>query len=108
MQFRTVQFLNITSKFGSVSHFCYRFAQLGTNCSLHRELPTSVLPIPSLAHTLNDDSVINCLRLSQPESLLLNTFSTLLGCGLFPFSADVSLAAMASIIRAVDLNSLLH
>ena len=33
-------------------------------------------------------------------------FSRLLGCGLFPFSDDVSLAAIASIIRAVDLNSL--
>ena len=36
---------------------------------------------------------------------MLITFSRLLGCGLFPFSADVSLAAVASIIRAVDLNS---
>ena len=34
---------------------------------------------------------INCLRLSQPESLLLlNPFFRLLGCGLFSISADVS------------------
>ena len=62
--------------------------------------------IKSNAHNI---FFINCLRFSQPESLLLlNTFSGLLGCGLFSIFADVSLASMASIIRAVDLNSLLH
>ena len=45
MSFRAVQFDNITSKFDSVASFCYRFAQLGTNYSLHKELPTSGLPI---------------------------------------------------------------
>ena len=54
----------------------------------------------------NGNVVSNCLRFSQLESLLLNTSSRLLGCGLFPFSADVSLAAVTSIIRAVDLGRL--
>ena len=54
MPFRTVQFDNIISKSDTVASFCYRFAQLGTNCSLHKELPTSGLPISSLVHTPND------------------------------------------------------
>ena len=33
--FRAVQFDNITSKFDSVTSFPHRFAQLGTNCSVH-------------------------------------------------------------------------
>ena len=52
-----VQFDNITSKFDSVVSFCYRFAQLGTNCFLHKELPTSGLTISSLVHMLRDGSV---------------------------------------------------
>ena len=52
--FKAVQFDNITSKFDSVASFSYRFAQLGTNCSLHNELPTSGLAISSVVHTLND------------------------------------------------------
>ena len=56
MPFMAVQFDNITS-FNSVASFCYRFAQLGTNCSLHKELPTSGLPIFSFIHMLNDNSV---------------------------------------------------
>ena len=52
MVFTVVQFDKITSKFDSVASFCYRFAQLGTNCSLHKELPIS-----SLVHKLNDNSV---------------------------------------------------
>ena len=58
MPFRAVQFDNITSKFDSVASFCYRFAQLGKNCSLHKELPTSGLPISSLVHALSDNSVV--------------------------------------------------
>ena len=51
--FRAVKF-DITSVFDSVASFCYGFAQLGTNCSLHKELPTPGLPVSSLVHTLND------------------------------------------------------
>ena len=51
--FRAVQFDNITSKFHSVASFCYRFAQLGANCSLHKELPTSWLPISFLHRLLS-------------------------------------------------------
>ena len=58
MPFMVVQFDNITSKFDSVPSFCYRFAQVDTNCSLHKELPTSGLPIPSLVQTLNDNTVV--------------------------------------------------
>ena len=57
MPFRVIQFGNITSKFDSVASFCYRFAQLGKNCSLREELPTSGLPISSLVHTLIDNTV---------------------------------------------------
>ena len=57
MLFRAVQFDNITSKFDSVASFCYRFVQLGTNCFLQKELPTSELPISSLVHMLNGNSV---------------------------------------------------
>ena len=57
MPFRTVQFDNITSKFYSAASFSYRFARPDTNCPLHKELPTSGLPISSLVHTLNVNSV---------------------------------------------------
>ena len=49
---RAVQFDNITSTFSSVAAFCYRFPQVGTNHSSHKELPIS-----SLVHTLNDNSI---------------------------------------------------
>ena len=54
----------------------------------------------------DDDGQMIFRDLSQSESLLLNTFSRLLGCGLFPFSADVSLAAMVNIIRAWEKSQL--
>ena len=57
MLLKAVQFDNVTSKLDSIASFCYRFAQLGTNCSLHKELPTLGLLIFSLIHTLNDNSV---------------------------------------------------
>ena len=48
LPFRADQLDNLTSKFDNVVFFCYRFAQQGTNCSLHKELPTSGLTISSV------------------------------------------------------------
>ena len=45
MLFRAVQFDTITSKCNSVPSFCYRYAQLGTNCSLHKGMSRRKCPI---------------------------------------------------------------
>ena len=62
--FRMVHLDDITSKFDNVASFCYRFSQLDTNLSLHKELPTSGLRMSSLVHTLKDNSVV--LLYTQP------------------------------------------
>ena len=49
--FRAGQFDNVTSNFDSVASFIYRFARLGINCSLPKELPiSSVVHILTLGH----------------------------------------------------------